>query len=156
MNPTSMRNLRPRRPAGGEPNRGLPKRTEGQQLCRLRAAPSEDGGAASRRAAAMPWWPRVRDKRPVLSAGFWCWIAVALLALVGCSPRPQAVEPVATAPTPWCFAATARFNGGDQAAIGCFQTEALCGNAQRRAVKWGGVAGVTQVGACGRGGGIAP
>jgi hypothetical protein len=156
MNPTSMRNFRTRRPGGGQPGRELPKRAEGQQLCRLRAVHGEDSGAAARRAAAMPWWPRVRNKRPVLSAGVWCWIAAALLALAACSPRPQAVEPIASAPTPWCFAATARFNGGDQAAIGCFQTEALCGNAQRRAVKWGGVAGVREVGTCRHGGAVAP
>jgi hypothetical protein len=75
MNPTSIRNLKPRRPGYGTPNRGLPRRADGQQICRLRSVPGEDAGAAQRRAATMPWWPRIRDKRPVMSAGVWCWIA---------------------------------------------------------------------------------
>jgi hypothetical protein len=71
------------------------------------------------------------------------------IALAACAPRPQVAEPTA-APTPWCFAAVARFDGRDQAAEGCFASQALCGNAQRRAVQWGGVAGVKEVGACRR------
>ena len=75
-------------------------------------------------------------------------LAVTALLLAACGgPRPQAVEP-ALEPAPYCFAATARFDGRDQAASGCFETAALCGNAQRRAVRWGGVAGLREVGAC--------
>jgi hypothetical protein len=70
-----------------------------------------------------------------------------LAALVGCAPRPQAVEPVAS-PVPFCFAAVARFNGKDQAAQGCFATAELCANAQRRAIRLGGLAGIRTVGAC--------
>lgn len=76
-------------------------------------------------------------------------VAGIVIAQCGCAPRPQVVEPD-HAPVPWCFAAVARFDGADQAAIGCFASPGLCANAQRRAVRWGGVAGLKEVGACQR------
>ena len=70
-----------------------------------------------------------------------------ILALVACASRPRVVEPPPTV-TPWCFRATAVFDGKPQAALGCFATAALCGNAQRRAAKLGGLAGLREVGTC--------
>jgi hypothetical protein len=91
---------------------------------------------------------------------FWHWEHSALAMLLatltlewllsGCAPRPQAREPAA-AEVPWCFRAVARFNGTDQAAVGCFATGQLCDNAQRRAVRLGGLAGLREVGTCRRG-----
>jgi hypothetical protein len=76
-------------------------------------------------------------------------LAAIAVALAACAPPPRPAEPP-RAPVPWCFAAVARFNGADQAAVGCFASSPLCENAQRRAVRWGGVAGIKEVGACRR------
>ena len=92
---------------------------------------------------------------------FWRWehrdlaVVAAALALegyiaCGCAPRPQVVEPAGAPAPPWCFHVTARFDGRYQAGVVCGETEALCGNAQRRAVRWGGVAGLKEVGSCSR------
>lgn len=72
-----------------------------------------------------------------------------IATLVGCAPRPQAVEPTEQA-APFCFRAVARFDGKDQAAVGCFATSGLCDNAQRRAMRLGGLAGLREVGTCRR------
>jgi hypothetical protein len=72
---------------------------------------------------------------------------LAILLLCACAARPVVVEP-APSVTPWCFRATAMFDGKPQAALGCFATASLCGNAQRRAAKLGGLAGLREVGTC--------
>lgn len=71
-----------------------------------------------------------------------------ILALAACSPRPQALEPVAMTPTPHCFRLVFRFEGRDQAAMACAESPALCANAQRRASRWGGAMGAKEVGQC--------
>jgi hypothetical protein len=75
-------------------------------------------------------------------------LAVGIALLAACGAAPQALAAPAPKPTPWCFAAVALFDGRDQAAVGCFETEQLCGNAQRRALRWGGMAKLRAVGAC--------
>lgn len=70
-----------------------------------------------------------------------------LLALAACAARPRIAEPPPTE-TPWCFRAVAKFDGRDLAALGCFESAALCGNAQRRAASLGGMAGLRYVGTC--------
>lgn len=89
---------------------------------------------------------RRHEPRPVSLLAPLAAVGIAL-ALAACAPRPQAREPD-HAPVPWCFAAVVRFDGRDHGASGCFETEPLCGNAQRRAVRWGGVAGIKEVGSC--------
>lgn len=74
---------------------------------------------------------------------------LALSLLVACAPTPKVAEPV-RAEARHCFFALAKFEGREQVARGCFQTAALCGNAQRRTVRWGGMAGVVSVGRCER------
>lgn len=74
--------------------------------------------------------------------------ALAILVLVSCAAKPQVLEPVQTTTAPWCFKSIVLFNKKDQVAIGCFESEPLCGNAQRRAIKYGGLAGIKQVGEC--------
>jgi hypothetical protein len=90
-----------------------------------------------------------RGDRPLTATIFEPLFAVALvLLLAACGAAPRAMAAPVPKATPWCFAAVALFDGRDQAAVGCFETEQLCGNAQRRALRWGGVAGVRAVSAC--------
>lgn len=70
-----------------------------------------------------------------------------LLALAACAAQPRIAEPPPV-DTPWCFRAVAKFDGRDLAALGCFESAALCGNAQRRAASLGGMAGLKEVGTC--------
>lgn len=70
-----------------------------------------------------------------------------LLALAACAAQPRIAEPPPTE-TPWCFRAVAKFDGRELAALGCFESAALCGNAQRRAASLGGMAGLRSVGTC--------
>jgi hypothetical protein len=75
-------------------------------------------------------------------------LAVGIALLAACGAAPRALAAPSPAPTPWCFAAVVRFDGRDHGASGCFETASLCGNAQRRALRFGGIAGVRAVGAC--------
>lgn len=52
-------------------------RAPGDALYRLKALHGESSEQARLRAAAMPWWPRVRSKEPALSARWWCWAGKA-------------------------------------------------------------------------------
>jgi hypothetical protein len=70
-----------------------------------------------------------------------------LIALAACAARPQAAEPP-VAPTPWCFRLVFAFNGKPESAVACGESLALCQNAQRRAVKFGGLMGAREVGRC--------
>jgi hypothetical protein len=71
-----------------------------------------------------------------------------LLAIAACAARPVVVEPVATSPTPHCFALSFAFNGKTETAVACASSAALCANAQRRAVKFGGMMGAREVSTC--------
>lgn len=67
--------------------------------------------------------------------------------LCACAARPVVVEPAAS-PTPHCFALSFAFNGKTETAVACASSAALCANAQRRAVKFGGMMGAREVGQC--------
>jgi hypothetical protein len=72
-----------------------------------------------------------------------------LIALAACAARPQAVEP-AVAPAPYCFRLNLLGDGRTEAGEACGSTRDVCESVQRRAVRWGGMAGIKRVGACGR------
>jgi hypothetical protein len=74
-------------------------------------------------------------------------LLLLILAMAACAAGPRIAEPPPTG-TPWCFRAVAKFDGRDLAALGCFESAALCGNAQRRAASLGGMAGLRRVGTC--------
>lgn len=69
------------------------------------------------------------------------------MALIACAPRPRAVEP-ARSPTPFCFALRFAFSGKTESAVACASSASLCENAQRRAVRFGGMMGAREVGNC--------
>lgn len=71
------------------------------------------------------------------------------IALAACASLPQVTEPKREA-TPWCFRLSLAWNGRTEAGLACGSTRNVCESVQRRAVRWGGVAGLRQVGACGR------
>ena len=71
-----------------------------------------------------------------------------LLALAACAARPQAVEPVARAETPWCFSVSMAWDGRTEQGEACAVTKEVCESVQRRARKWGGMAGIKGVSAC--------
>lgn len=74
-----------------------------------------------------------------------------LLAAVSCHRPVSTIEPQQTA-TPWCFRVAVTFAGRDQAGEVCAETLSLCRSASGIAVDLGGMGGLTQVGACKRGG----
>lgn len=71
------------------------------------------------------------------------------MALVGCAPRPQAVEPPAVA-TPWCFAVALAWDGRTEAGEACGSTWDVCESVRRRASRFGGMVGIKEVGTCQR------
>jgi hypothetical protein len=72
-----------------------------------------------------------------------------LLALAACAARPVVVD-VAPTVTPWCFAGRIAVDGKEHAAKACFSSAVMCGRAQRKAQSVGGLAGLKQIGVCGR------
>jgi hypothetical protein len=67
--------------------------------------------------------------------------------LIACAPRPAVVEPAATE-TPWCMAVTLAWNGRSEAGQACGSTRDVCESVRRRAVRYGAIAKITEVGAC--------
>ncbi len=60
-----------------------------------------------------------------------------LVMFAACAPAPRSyTAPEQPSATPWCMRLVFHFD------------EALCLNAQRRALRWGGMAGVREVGGC--------
>lgn len=75
--------------------------------------------------------------------------AVMLWLECGCAARPEAREPV-QAVTPWCVAMQLSFDGKQESGVACASTLAVCQNVQARAIRFGSMAKITQVGACRR------
>jgi hypothetical protein len=74
-------------------------------------------------------------------------LLLLILAMAACAAGPRIAEPPPTG-TPWCFALRFSFDGKDESAVACSSSLALCANAQRRAVTWGGAIGAKEVGLC--------
>lgn len=72
---------------------------------------------------------------------------VAALLSVCCAARPRIANLPAT-PTPWCFRATLRVSGNDQAAMACWAVQSVCEKARHKAATMGGLMGLREVGGC--------
>lgn len=59
--------------AGITPTPRAPIRRSGDVLYRLRQRAGETAHDAKERAETLAWWPKVRAREPVWSAGWWCW-----------------------------------------------------------------------------------
>jgi hypothetical protein len=137
------------------PTRRPPARYAGLEKRFLKRAPGVTQEEAMEFAKRQEWAGRITEPVPFATASYWFWFlsaAVALL-LVACAPRPRAGEPAHAEGGLWCMRLTLRFDGRDQSALACGETRALCENANRRAKRFGGAAGVTMVGECRWGGG---
>jgi hypothetical protein len=76
-------------------------------------------------------------------------IAALGLLLAACAPRPAVVEPAAS-PTPHCFSVRLAWDGKTEAGLACGSTADVCESVRRRAARWGGAAGIKEVGSCKR------
>jgi len=85
----------------------------------------------------------------LISAIGYLAVLAVLLHECSCSSRAQVIEPK-RAETPWCFAVALEWRDGTEAGQVCGSTLDVCESVRRRAVRWGGVAKLREVGACGR------
>jgi len=74
--------------------------------------------------------------------------AALLILLAACSSPPVNYAEPEEAETPWCFAVGLRFQGDDEAGLGCGSTRELCEQARSTAIRTRRWTAVTTVGEC--------
>jgi hypothetical protein len=74
-------------------------------------------------------------------------VCCAWMLATGCTARPQAREPE-RGETPWCVSMRLKFDGESESGRVCASRLAVCQNVRSRAVRFGGAAGLTEVGEC--------
>jgi hypothetical protein len=91
----------------------------------------------------------LEQRREARASALLAPLAAVGLLLAACAQRPQVVEPPRVE-APYCFAVELAWDGRTEHGQACGSTSDVCESVRRRAVRWGGVAKLTAVGACKR------
>jgi hypothetical protein len=91
----------------------------------------------------------VEERRTCRPSALLAPLAAVGLLLAACAPRPQVVEPPRVE-APYCFAVQLAWDGRTEHGQACGSTSDVCESVRRRAIRWGGVAGLRAVGNCDR------